>query len=70
MNIIKIETNFKRNMFFHISNKIHLKDNTQNIEKNLINIYPDIEYQAIIGFGGAFTEASRSKFIQVSRQNI
>jgi len=32
------------------------KDNGK--ESCLVNIYPDIEYQKIEGFGGAFTEAA------------
>lgn len=31
-------------------------------EGNLINIFPDIEYQEIVGFGGAFTEACLHHF--------
>ena len=58
MKITKIETNFRRKMFLHTSNPMNFNENKQNLEKNLINIYPSIEFQNIIGFGGAFTEAS------------
>jgi len=33
------------------------KKDTSGIESKLINVYPDIEYQSIEGFGGALTEA-------------
>ncbi len=35
-------------------------------ENQLINVYPDLKYQEIIGFGGAFTETSAYNFAQVS----
>lgn len=57
MNITKIETNFRRNMFLHYSNNIKFNEISNNPEKRLINIYPSVTYQKIIGFGGAFTEA-------------
>lgn len=57
MNLLKIETNFKRNLFLK-EQKQKFKGNVGNIEKGLINIYPDIEFQKIIGFGGAATEST------------
>lgn len=35
-------------------------------ENQLVNIYPQIKYQEILGFGGAFTETSGYNFAQVS----
>ena len=57
MNITKIETNFKRKMFLYTTSNLSFSEKYINQEKELINIYPDIQYQEIIGFGGAFTEA-------------
>ncbi len=37
---------------------IVLRDDAKGIENQLINIYDDVQYQEIIGFGGAITEAS------------
>lgn len=57
MEIVKIETNNRRNMFFNrsiVKSKIY----SEKLEKSIINVYPDIKYQEIIGFGGAFTDAS------------
>lgn len=57
MEIKKIETNYKRNMFFY-ETKIKPKKYQEKLENQIINIYPEITYQTIIGFGGAFTEAT------------
>lgn len=35
----------------------------------LINVYPEIEYQEIYGFGGAFTEAAATTLDKLSRAN-
>ena len=35
-----------------------LEEKKNDIEKPMINIHPDFEYQSIEGFGGAFTEAA------------
>lgn len=35
-------------------------------EIQLINVYPQVKYQEILGFGGAFTETSAYNFAQVS----
>ena len=38
-------------------------------EKPLINVFSDIEYQTIKGFGGAFTEASSTTIDKLSKEN-
>ncbi len=38
-------------------------------ETRLINIFPDIEYQEIKGFGGAFTEAASTTLDKLSKEN-
>ena len=43
-------------------------DNTER-EGKLINIYPNIEYQEIKGFGGAFTEAAAVTLNKLSKEN-
>lgn len=57
MEIKKIETNYKRNMFFH-ETKVKSKAYQEKLENQIINIYPEITYQTILGFGGAFSEAT------------
>lgn len=56
--ITKIETNMKANKYFDTKENINFYGKLKNEEFNLIIIYPEIKYQEIIGFGGAFTEAS------------
>ena len=67
MNITKIETNFKRKLFLSTTSNLSFSKNYTNQEKELINIYPDIKYQEIIGFGGAFTEAGGYTLSKVSQ---
>lgn len=57
MEIKKIETNYKRKLFFYES-KVNSKKYSEKYENQIINIYPEITYQSIIGFGGAFTEST------------
>jgi len=38
-------------------------------EKNLINLVPEVEYQEIEGFGGAFTEAAAVTLNKLSKEN-
>jgi len=38
-------------------------------ENQVVNLYPDIEYQTIIGFGGAVTEASGYVFSKLGEEN-
>ena len=57
MEITKYETSCKNKMFFK-ETKIKEKDIPQRFEKKIINIYPEVEYQELLGFGGAITEAS------------
>ena len=58
MRILKVETNYRRNLFFHKYNYIKLQSYSEKIENDIINIYPDISFQTFLGFGGAFTESA------------
>lgn len=44
-------------MFFD-ENKISHKKYSEKLENKIINIYPNISYQTVLGFGGAFTEST------------
>lgn len=57
MKVQKYETNYKRTLFWNES-FINTKPYSEKIENKVINVYPEILYQELIGFGGAFTEAS------------
>ncbi len=72
MKATKIETNFSKKKFFSTSTLLSVSK-YKNQEKKLINIYPSVEFQKILGFGGAFTEASGYCLKQVNeniRNNI
>lgn len=58
MNITKLETNLKQNNIMKKSEIANINNDLGGLENNLIIIYPDIKYQEILGFGGAFTEAA------------
>lgn len=58
MRILKMETNYNRNLFFHKYDFIKVETYSESIENDVINIYPDINFQTFLGFGGAFTESS------------
>lgn len=70
MEITKIETNYKRKLFFSQS-KIKPKKYQEKIENEVINIYPEITYQTLLGFGGAFTESTgyALKQLPIEKQN-
>ena len=67
MKIKKYETNFKRNLFWHES-IINSKPYSEKIESKVINIYPEITYQSIIGFGGAFTESAGFAYSKLNQE--
>ena len=48
-------------------------DDTEGVENEVINLYPEVEYQTIEGFGGAMTEAAcwaMSKLSEEKREEI
>ena len=57
MEIIKCESNKDKNFYFNMST-IKSKKYSSKLEKEIVNIYPDVMYQELIGFGGAITESS------------
>ena len=57
MRIEKIETNYKRKLFFK-TQEIRAKKYNEKTENQVINIYQDIRDQNFMGFGGAITQAS------------
>ena len=50
------------------TNDYFISDN-KNRERNLITVFPEIEYQEIKGFGGAFTEAASTTLDKLSNEN-
>ena len=68
MEILKLETNFEKKFFFKNS-KEDYKPYSNKIEKNVINIFPDIKKEKIIGFGGAVTQSSGLAYKKLSDEN-
>ena len=67
MEFYKYETNYKRNLYFH-KTKVSTKKIFKNPEYQVINIYPDIQYQTFLGFGGAVTQASGICFSKLTKE--
>ena len=65
MKVRKYETNYKRNLFWNEST-LNTKHYSEKAENKIINVYPEIGYQNIIGFGGAFTESAGFAYSKLS----
>ena len=57
MEITKIETNKDKDLYFNTTN-MNFKNYSSKVENQVVNIYTDVTYQEIVGFGGAITDAS------------
>ena len=72
MKVTRYETNFNKKLFFN-QTELKCKKCPKRFESYLINIYPEVTYQKIIGFGGAVTEAAGyafSKLPQEKQENL
>ena len=58
MNMHVYTTAFSKGKKHQTQSQAAFRPDTQGIEKGLINLYPQVEYQTIAGFGGAFTDAA------------
>lgn len=67
MNVQTIKTVYGKKPM-QIYDDVSVCDNIER-EDTLINIFPDIEYQEIKGFGGAFTEAASTTLDKLSKDN-
>ena len=64
MNIKKIETNKRRELYFSESN-ITPSKLTEKTEFKTIMVYPEKTYQMFLVFGGAITKSSTLSFIKI-----
>ncbi|MBR0350620.1 MAG: glucosylceramidase [Clostridia bacterium] len=69
MKITKIETNLKRGLYLKQTEIKHTKPYKNKPENEVLNIYPDLELQSIIGFGGAFTDSTCFILNKISEEN-
>lgn len=67
MEITRYETNFVKKIYFG-KTKLKHKRLSKFKERDIINIYPEIEYQTFLGFGGAITEAAGYAFSKLSNE--
>ena len=67
MKITRYETSFNKKIYYE-ETKLKDKRLSQFKERELINIYTEIEYQTILGFGGAITEAAGYSFKRLSEE--
>ena len=63
-----ITTSIKDNLFFS-EREIKEGNKPENYENSIVNVFDDVEYQTILGFGGAFTESSAYNYSQMSEEN-
>ncbi len=61
------ETNIAEKIHF-VSKTCEFKADNDGQESNIINIYDEVKYQKLLGFGGAFTESSAINFSNLSKQ--
>lgn len=69
MYITKYETNSTFLKFLKKYQRAEVTKVLNDIENNLIILYPEVQYQEILGFGGAFTEAAGYCFSKLSKEN-
>jgi sorbitol-specific phosphotransferase system component IIC len=58
MKFKKYETNYQYGKFLKEKEINGFEESFDNMENNVIIVYPEIQYQEIMGFGGALTESS------------
>ena len=67
MEITKIETNYKRNLFWDVSHPTS-KEYSDKYEMRVLNVYDDLKYQTFLGFGGACTGSAGYAFSKLSEE--
>ena len=66
--IKKIETCPSENVYFK-EEQIELNNFPANTEWGIVNVFDDVKYQEVLGFGGAFTESSAYLYSLMSEQD-
>jgi len=64
-----ITTSYVNNQKDTVIKNYEVKKEEKEIEMKVVNLYPDIEYQTFLGFGGAITEASGYAYSKLSKDN-
>ena len=66
--LTKIETCPLQNVFFK-TEQTEMNDITPDREWGVVNVFDDVKYQEVLGFGGAFTESSAYLYSLLSDEN-
>ena len=69
MKIVGVKSKKDGNVFMEKIVPVAFKEDTAGLEPALINIIPEVSYQTIEGFGGAFTEAASSTLDLLGEEN-
>jgi len=64
-----ITTSYENNQKEIITQEYTAVIEEKGVENQVVNLYPEIEYQTILGFGGAITEAAGYTFSKLSEGN-
>jgi glucosylceramidase len=64
LQIEAIRTNWREGALWQPMLATHMKAD----HNRLINLYPDVTYQPVMGFGGAFTEAAGATWLSLTRE--
>ena len=63
-----VTTSIKENKIFDVT-EIEAGNMPESHENSIVNVFDEIKYQEILGFGGAFTEAAAYNYAQMSEEN-
>lgn len=64
-----ITTSYENNQKLANVQDLKMKMEEKGVENQVVNLYPEIEYQTLLGFGGALTEAAGYAFSKLSKEN-
>jgi glucosylceramidase len=64
-----ITTCYENNEKEVVVKEYEAKPEIKGVETHVINLYPEVEYQTILGFGGAITEAAGYAFSKLTKKN-
>ena len=67
--LTKIETCPLENVFFK-EESVEMNNISAETEWGIINLFDDVKYQEVLGFGGAFTESSAYLYSLLSPEDI
>jgi glucosylceramidase len=64
-----ITTYYENNEKEFVVKEYEAKPEIKGVETHVINLYPEVEYQTLLGFGGAITEAAGYAFSKLTKEN-